>query len=250
MKLEGKVAIITGGGTGIGRSIALEFAKDGADIVVASRRLSVLEKVGEEIKALGRRSLCVQADVSQKTDVNKLVQQAIAEFGTIDILVNDASVGDIAVPLLELSEDDWDKVININLKGYFLCSQAIGKKMVEQKKGNIINIASVSALRPPSDGGIYNIAKAGEVMLTLVLAKQLAGFNVRVNAIAPGMIRTDMTKAVWNNPDRLMRLEDWIPLGHMGDPNDIARAALFLASEDSRHITGHTLVIDGGQLLQ
>ena len=250
MKLEGKVAIITGGGTGIGRSIALEFAKDGADIVVASRLFSVLEKVVEEIKALGRRSLCIQADISQKTDVNKLVQEAIAQFGTIDILVNNASVGDKGVPLLEVSEDDWDKVININLKGYFLCSQALGKKMVEQKKGNIINIASVSAFRPPSDGGIYNIAKAGEVMLTLVLAKQLASFNVRVNAIAPGMIRTDMTKAVWNNPDRLMRLEDWIPLGHMGDPNDIARAALFLASEDSRHITGHTVVIDGGQLLQ
>ena len=122
--------------------------------------------------------------------------------------------------------------------------------MVEQKKGNIINIASVSAFRPPSDGGIYNIAKAGEVMLTLVLAKQLAIFNIRVNAIAPGMTKTDMTKAVWNNPDRLRRLEDWIPLGHMGDPNDVARAALFLASEDSRHITGHTIVIDGGQLLK
>ena len=250
MKLEGKVAIVTGGGTGIGRSIALEFARAGADIVVSSRRSSVLEKMMEEIKALGRRSLCVQADISQKTDVNNLVQETLAEFSTIDILVNNASVGDIEVPLLELSEDDWDRVININLKGYFLCSQALGKKMVEQKKGNIINIASVSAFRPPSDGGIYNIAKAGEVMLTLVLAKQLAIFNIRVNAIAPGMTKTDMTKAVWNNPDRLRRLEDWIPLGHMGDPNDVARAALFLASEDSRHITGHTIVIDGGQLLK
>lgn len=250
MKLEGKVAIITGGGTGIGRSIALEFAKAGANIVVASRRLFILEKVVKEVEAVGRRSLCVQADISQKADVDNLVQRVMAEFGTIDILINNASVGDIEVPLLETSEDDWDRVISINLKGYFLCSQAIGKMMAEQEKGSIINIASVSAFRPPSDGGIYNIAKAGEVMLTLVLARQLASFNIRVNAIAPGMIRTGMTKAVWSNPDRLRRLEDWIPLGHMGDPNDIARAALFLASEDSRHITGHTMVIDGGQLLR
>jgi NAD(P)-dependent dehydrogenase (short-subunit alcohol dehydrogenase family) len=250
VKLEGKIAIITGGGTGIGRSIALEFAAAGADIVIASRRLAVLEKVVEEIRALDRRSLCVKTDVSEKDAVDNLVQKAVAEFGTIDILVNCASVGDVETQLLEISEDDWDRIVSINLKGYFLCSQAAGRRMVEWKKGNIINIASVAAIRPPSNGGIYNISKAGEVMLTLALARQLARYNIRVNAIAPGMIRTDMTMGVWSDPERLEALENWIPLGHMGEPRDIAKTALFLASDDSKHITGHTLVVDGGQLLK
>ena len=250
LSLEGQVAIVTGGGSGIGRSIALEFARSGADVVVASRRLAVLEEVAEEIRALGRRSLCVPTDTSQKTSVDSLVQRVIVEFGTIDILVNNAAAFDVGGPLLELSEADWDRVIGIDLKGYLLCSQAAGKKMVEHKKGNIINIASVAGFRPFDQGGVYNIAKGGAIMLTQILARQLASSSIRVNAIAPGYTKTEMTENVWGDPERLRKLEAFIPLGHMADPSDIAHAALFLASEASKHITGHTMLIDGGQLLQ
>lgn len=249
-KLENKVAIVTGGGTGIGQGIALEFARAGADIIIASRRLSVLEKMAKEIKAIGRRSLCIVTDVSQKTAVANLVQKVMVEFGKIDVLVNNAAIGGIGKPLLELNEDDWDRSININLKGYFLCSQAVGKKMVERKSGNIINIASVAGLRPADSNGVYNIGKAGVVMLTQLLARQLAKYNIRVNAIAPGMIMTPMTETTLGNLEMRKRWENFIPLGHVGEANDIANAALFLASEASRHVTGHTMIIDGGQLLQ
>ena len=250
LSLENQVAIVSGGGTGIGQSIALEFARAGADIVVASRRLSVLENVAKEIEAIGRRSLCIVTDVSQKAAVDNLVQKVMAEFGKIDILVNSAAISDVSEPLLKLNEDDWDRSININLKGYFLCSQAVGNKMVERTRGNIINIASVAGLRPAESDGVYNIGKAGVVMLTQLLARQLAKYNIRVNAIAPGLITTPMTESTLGNPELRKRWENFIPLGHVGEPNDIANAALFLASEVSRHITGHTMVIDGGQLLQ
>jgi len=250
LSLEGKVAIVTGGGSGIGRSIALEFAKSGADVVVASRRLTVLEEVAEEIRSLGRRSLCVPTDTTQKATVDNLVQKVMSEFGTIDILVNNASVLDVGGPLLELAEADWDRVMNTDLKGYLLCSQAIGKKMVEHNKGNIINIASVAGFRPFDKGGVYNIAKVGTIMLTQILARQLANNNIRVNAIAPGFTKTKMTENIWADPERLSKTEAFIPLGCMAEPSDIAHAALFLATEGSRHITGHIMIIDGGQLLQ
>lgn len=248
MRLENKVAVVTGGGSGIGKSIALEFAKEGADLVIAGRRRTVLERSALEIEGLGRRSLYVETDISKKSAVVNLFEETAEAFGRVDILVNCASVGDVRVPIVEVSEDDWDRVMNVNLKGYFLCSQAAGKIMMANQKGNIINIASVSAIRPTSSGGIYNVSKAGEVMLTLLLAKQLARHNIRVNAIAPGMIKTDMTKEIWEDPERLARVESWIPFGHMGTPDDVAKAALFLASDDSKHMSGHTLVVDGGQL--
>ena len=243
LSLEGQVAIVTGGGTGIGRGIALEFAKAGADVVVASRRLSVLEKVGEEVTTLGRRSLAVQTDISRKTDVDNLVRRVMDEFGVIDILINNAAVL-TTTPLLKLSEDDWDKTMDVNLKGYYLCCRAVGKGMVERKKGNIINIASQAAFR---GGSSYNISKAGVVNLTRGLARELASYNVRVNAIAPGWVRTEMSKAMQSDPVAYKEALAEIPLGRIAEPSDIATVALFLASDASRHITGDTIVVDGGR---
>ncbi len=248
LSLEGQVAIVTGGGTGIGRAIALEFAKAGADVVVASRRLSVLEKVSEEVKTLGKRSLAVQTDISRKTDVDNLTQRVMDEFGVIDTLVNNAGIL-IRAPLLEHSEEDWDRVMDTDLKGYFLCCRAVGTKMVERKKGNIINIASDQAIKGRPETPAYAIAKAGVVMLTRGLARELASYNIRVNAIAPGEVKgTQMSRGLSDDPERLKQAEANIPLGRVAEPSDIASVALFLASDASRHITGDTILVDGGLL--
>lgn len=247
VSLEGKVAIVTGGGTGIGRGIALEFAEAGADVVVASRRLSVLEKVSEEVKTLGKRSLAVQTDISRKTDVDNLVQRVMDEFGGIDILVNNAVIFPHA-PLLELSEDDWDEAFNVNLKGYYLCCQAVGKGMVERKKGNIINIVSVAGMRASVANSAYSIAKAGVIMLTRGLARELASYNIRVNAIAPGVVRVERSQNWLSNPEHLKQEEARMPLGRMGEPSDIGSVAVFLASDASSYMTGSTIVVDGGLL--
>jgi len=247
LSLEGKVAIVTGGGTGIGRAIALEFAKAGADVVVASRRLPVLEKVAEEIRALGRRSLAVRTDVSQKADVDNMVQKAMDEFGAIDILVNNAGIL-VLRSLLETEEDDWDKIFDINLKGCQLCSQAVGRIMVKRKKGNIINIASTDSFVPFPLESAYGVSKAGVIMFTRVLARELASCNIRVNAIAPGGVKTAMAEELLNDPVALKEAEAAIPMGRLAEPSDIASVALFLASEASRHITGSTIVVDGGLL--
>lgn len=247
--MEGRIAIISGSRRGIGRAIALVFAQAGADIIVADvvTEDGLLEAVAKEIRGLGRRSLAVQVDISQKTSVDNLVQKVIDEFGVIDILVNNAGMV-VPLPLIEHSEEDWDRVINVNLKGYYLCSQAVGKNMMKQKKGNIINISSLAAMTTLiTSQGAYSIAKAGVITLTKVLAAELAPYNVRVNAIAPHAIKTEMNKFLWGDPETFQQLTARIPLGHWGEPSDIANAALFLASDASRYITGQTIVASGGR---
>ncbi len=248
LPLEGKVAIVTGGGSGIGQGIVLEFARAGADVVVAGRRLSVLEKVGEEVRGFGRRSLAVQADVSQKADVNNLVQRVMDEFGVIDILVNSAGIVPTKGPLIDMPEDEWDRVIDIDLKGYHLCCQAVAKRMIERKSGNIISLSSYAGLKANPEYGAYCIAKAGVIMLTRVLARELARYNIRVNAIAPGSINVERNKSLWGDPEHLKQREAGIPLGRAGQPSDIASVALFLASDASRWVTGDTILVDGGVL--
>ena len=246
--LAGKVAIVTGGKRGIGKAIALAFAEAGADVAVCGRVIEdgELEAVAGEIRRLGRRSLAVQADVSRKSDVDNLVQKVTEQFGAIDILVNNAGIV-VRAPLLDTSEDDWDKVINTDLKGCYLCSQAVGKKMVERKRGSIINITSSHAFKVSPGAVAYGIAKAGVVMLTRGLAQELGSYGIRANAIAPILVKTEMTRARWSDPEFLKKREARIPLGRVAEPGDIVGAALFLASDASNLISGHTILIDGGE---
>ena len=247
--LAGKVAVVTGGRRGIGRAIALAFAEAGADVALCDVVVEdgLLEGVAEEIRGMGRRSLAIAADTTRKADVDNVVAQVVNQFGTIDILLNNAGV-DIPYDFLELPEDIWDKVMSINVKGYFLFAQAVGKKMVEWKKGTIVNIASQFAFRTDMHMGVYAISKAGVVMLTRVLARELGSYGIRANAIAPALTKTELNRHRWTNQEFVDQYVVSVPLGRLGEIEDLIGAALFLASDASRYVTGHTIVIDGGRL--
>ncbi len=249
LSLEGKRALVTGGRRGIGKTIALAFAEAGADVAVCDLVMddSQLVGVAEEIQRMGRRSLVIQADTSQKRDVENMIQEVFQEFGTIDILVNNAGMS-APGPLFDLSEDEWDRVINVNLKGYYLCAQAAGRKMVEREKGNIICIVSQYAFKAALGMGVYCISKAGVVMLTRVLARELGSYGIRVNGIAPGLVKTDMSRIDWENPDIRAQREAATPLGRLAETRDLVGAALFLASDASAYVSGHTLFVDGGEV--
>jgi NAD(P)-dependent dehydrogenase (short-subunit alcohol dehydrogenase family) len=246
--LKGKIAIVTGSRRGIGRSIALAFAGAGANLVVCDLVINdgKLNEVAEEIKRLGRNSLALKVDVSQRADVEEMVQRTFRQFGRIDILVNCAGVWIAGQTLLECNEDDWDKVMNVNLKGTYLCCQAVGKIMVKQKSGNIINLSSQVGLNPSPALGAYSISKAGIIMLTQQLALELANDNIRVNALAPGVVKTDFNKDLWKDSKVAKQIADSIPLGRLSEPDEIAASALFLTSDDSSYITGAVINIDGG----
>ena len=248
--LEGNVAIVTGGRRGIGKAIALCFAEAGADVVVCDRIIEdgELESTAKEIQALGRRSLALRVDITVKSDVEAMVEQTVKEFGTINILVNNAAMN-IAVPLLELREDGLDKIINTNLKGYYLCCQAVGRVMVEKKKGIIINMSSTAAVKGGVNMSVYDSSKAGVKMLTQALALEWAPYNIRINAIGPSMVRTKFSEPLWRDPEARKRVEAEFPLHHrLAEPEEITGTALFLASDASSFITGQTIYVDSGQL--
>ena len=251
--LQDRVAIVTGARRGIGRAIALAFAGAGAHVSVADWEVTdgALEGAAEEIRETGRRSLAVQTDVSKKAEVDDLVRKTLDEFGAIDILVNNAGIGD-GGSLLEATEEAWQRVIDINLKGAFLCCQAVARGMIERRTGSIISIASVEGLRRnpyPKRSNTYSVAKAGLIMLTRGLAWELGPHNVRINAIAPGGVQTEMTRSLWENPELGQVLaSQLIPLSRIAQPNEIASVAVFLASDASSYITGQTIVADGGLL--
>jgi len=240
--LDGKVALVTGAKRGIGKAIALTFAEAGADVVVCGRTLPDLESVAEEIKALGRNSLAVKTDVTVKIEVQSLVDRIIKEFGTIDILVNNAVVY-AAGPLVELSEEDWDNTVGIGLKGYYLCTQAVAPVMIEKKQGSIINMSSTAGIRPTGRQGAYSVIKAGGIMMTKLLAAELAEYNIRVNALAPTVVKTERI-----NEELLKGFMTQLPLGRLTEASELAAAALFLASDASSYVSGHTLVVDGGRI--
>ena len=244
--LDGKVAIVTGAKRSIGKAIALTFAEAGASVVVCGRSLPDLEKVAEEIRALGRRSLAVKTDVCVKSEVENLVARTVQDFGTIDILVNNAVLY-AGGSLVELGEEEWESSINTGLKGYFLCSQAAARVMIGKKTGNIINISSTAGIRPSGRQGAYSVIKAGGIMLTKLLAAELAEHNIRVNALAPTLVKTEST-AIANNPELLKAFLPQLPLGRLTEVEEVAAAALFLASDSSSYVSGHTLIVDGGRI--
>ncbi len=247
VSLKGKIAIVTGGGRGIGRAIALGFAEAGADMVIADINSEEANKTVGLIEALHRHALAVQTNIALKTEVDNMVAKTRENFGTVDILVNDAAIN-IMRNLVDLREDGWDKVMNVDLKGYFLCSQAVAKVMMEKKSGNIINMVSTGATKAAPGLGAYSIAKAGVVMLTKLLAVELASYHIRVNAIGPYLVKTAFSQPMWSDPDALKALEASIPLGRIAEPQDIVSVALFLASDASSYITGQTIYVDGGTL--
>lgn len=246
MELKNKVALVTGGGQGIGRAIALAFAREGADVAIDEIDMTTAEKVVAEVKALGCRAMAVKADVSIKKEIEEMVEAVTKEFGKIDILVNNAGVS-VAVPSEELEESRWDKGIDVDLKGVFFCSQIVGRDMIKRKKGNIINIASIAGIGAFPARATYCSAKAGVIMLTKVLACEWAKYHINVNAIAPGYVKTELVEDLIRkgqyDEDALAKRA---PAGRMGVPEDIANAAVFLAVDRSNYITGHTLVVDGG----
>jgi NAD(P)-dependent dehydrogenase (short-subunit alcohol dehydrogenase family) len=250
--LKGKVALITGGSRGIGRAIALTFSEAGADLVVSSRnrRPPELEKIAEEIRAKGGRALAIPAHVGKKEDVQNLVQKTLREFGRIDILVNNAGANPVLSSMVDLEEAAFEKVMEVNLKGALLMSQAVAKEMIKQGGGRIINISSISGLRARADGtGAYCISKAGVNMLTQVMARELAQHNILVNAIAPGSIKTEMSRVNWIDPERRAQRIREIELKRFGEPEEVGGLALFLASEASSFVTGEIIRVDGGQTI-
>jgi len=250
MDLKGKIAIITGARRGMGRSHALKLAGAGAKVVVADISLEDCQKVVEEIKKAGGEAMAVKCDVIKKDEIEKMVRLAVEKWGKVDILVNNAGICQFK-PFLELTEEEWDRTININLKGYFLCAQAAAKEMVKQKSGVIVNIASI-AMGQVGVGfpalAHYCASKGGIVALTEALALELAPFNIRVNAIAPGAIDTPMAAITKEDPKVLEGTLARIPLHRMGRSEEVSNLVLFLISEESSYMTGSTVVIDGGWL--
>jgi dehydrogenase/reductase SDR family member 4 len=246
--LKGKIAIVTGSRRGIGRAIALALAQAGADIAVCDsvRDDGHLDSVAAEIRKLGARSLAIQADVSLKPAVEKMVQLALDQLGEIDILVNCAGVWIPGETLLDCSEKNWDKVMDTNLKGTLYCCQAAGKIMVQQKSGNIINMSSRVGLDPGIGVGAYSISKAAIIMLTRQLSLELAKYNIRVNALAPGIVQTDFNTGVWKDAVVRERVMRGVPMGRLAVAEDVADVAVFLASDASRYMTGEVVSINGG----
>ena len=247
--LNGKTAVITGGSRGIGRAIALEFAKSGADVVIASRKLNACEAVVKEIEELGGRALAVAANAGKPDDLENLVIESLKAFGKIDILVNNAATNPHFGATLDIERSAWDKTFDVNVNGVFFLTQMACNEWMREHGGVVINIASVAGLKPAPFPGAYCVTKAALIMLTRVLAGELGAFGIRVNAIAPGFIKTDMSRAVWSS-DMFKEHVKTMPIPRLGETEDIVGAALYLASGASSFVTGETIVIDGGEMLK
>jgi len=247
MNLVDKVAIVTGAGRGIGRAIAIALAREGANVIVNDVDLQTAEKVAKEINSMGQQALAIQVDVSDSKEVNRMVQLVIKKYKRVDILVNNAAI--IRRGLIEdLKEEDWDKVIDVNLKGAFNCMKAVAGIMKKQRYGKIVNISSIAGkIGDLASAPCYGASKAGMTCLAKSLARELARYNINVNVVAPHAIETDMSKE-WSEEKRKSIIAG-IPLGRMGEPEDIAEAVVFLVSDKAKFITGEVLDVNGGCLM-
>ena len=247
--LAEKVAVITGGSRGIGRSIAELFARSGAKVVISSRRDENIQPVVRAILEEGGQALGIAAHVGDNEAVERLVEKTVDAFGGIDILVNNAGTNPHFGPIMTAEESHWQKILDTNLVGYFRVSKACSGIMKKGGGGKIINMASVAGKTPLPGMGVYCVSKAGVIMLTKVLATELAEANITVNAIAPGLVKTKFSRALWENQQIYDSIIKAIPQGRMAEPDEIAGTALYLASGESNFATGAVIIIDGGQIL-
>jgi NAD(P)-dependent dehydrogenase (short-subunit alcohol dehydrogenase family) len=248
MVLDGKVALVTGGGSGLGKGIALGLAGRGADVVVASRRLAPNEEVAAEISAMGRRSLAVATDLQKVADIEALVVKTVAAFGRIDILVNNAGTSPVSAGILDIEEWAWDKILDTNLKGAFFCTQAVAREMASRRKGKIINITSAAGSEGSPGIAAYGASKAALIHLTRTMALELAPYGINVNAIGPATFDVGMSRYLLKSSEMAEAIVSRTPLGRLGTVEDLLGAVVLLASEASDYITGQTLFIDGGWL--
>jgi len=246
MRLKGKVALVTGGAQGIGRDIALAFAREGAEVVIGDINLEKAEATRKEIEALGVKSLAIELNVTDYALVEEAINKTLDKFTKIDILVNNAGITRDNL-LLRMSEADWDAVIQVNLKGTFNCTKAVSRPMIKQRSGRIVNIASIIGIIGNPGQANYSASKAGIIALTKTAAKELASRNITVNAVAPGFIQTDMTAKL---PEELKeKMLAAIPLARFGTPADVAGVCVFLVSDEAAYVTGQTVVVDGGMVM-
>ncbi|MED4114229.1 SDR family NAD(P)-dependent oxidoreductase [Priestia megaterium] len=244
-ELKGKKVLVTGGSKGIGKDIALALAKQGADVVITGRNEADLVSTTNKLKRIHPNSFYLKADIQDIQSVHEMVDNAVSTLGNIDILINNAGIN-IAKPALEVTEKDWNQVIDTNLKGTFFCAQRVGKHMIEQGGGKIINMASQMAFVGYIKRSVYCSSKGGAVQLTKALAVEWAPYNVRVNAVAPTFIETDFTKEMFEDEEFYQDVVSRIPLGKLAQPSDVTGAVLFLASDLAQFITGETIKVDGG----
>jgi gluconate 5-dehydrogenase len=243
--LSGKVAIVTGASRGLGQYFATALAKAGADLVITSRKLSALNEFKREIESLGRKALPIQLDVLSQSDIENMVRVAVKEYGKIDILVNNAGMN-IRKPTTEVTQQDWDAVLDTNLKGSFFCAQAVAKEMIKRKYGRIINIGSCTCVFGMEGIAAYSASRGAILSMTRTLAAEWGKYGVTVNVLAPGWFKTAQNAVLYQNKDWVNYITDRIPLNRVGQPHDLDGAVVFLASDASEYITGQMLLIDGG----
>ncbi|NOZ85473.1 MAG: SDR family oxidoreductase [Deltaproteobacteria bacterium] len=248
MDLTGKSAIVTGGSRGIGEATALAFAEAGAKVAVMGRKLEPLQEVVAKIESKGGKGLALQAHVARPDEVGAAVRKAVQTFGELDILVNNAATNPHFGPLIDCSNELWDKIFEVNLKGCFLVTKSC-VPFLEKTGGCIVNVASVAGLKPFPLMGVYAVTKAGMIHLTKILAKELGPRKIRVNCVAPGVIKTRFSKAIWENEAILDEILKGHAIDRIGEPEEVASAIMYLASKDSAYTTGTVLVLDGGEML-